>query len=237
MLPAAKGDPLVELRERKRRWPRMPAFEELRLWRTLDSRARDYEVAAVIEYDQTDHGPDNVTVSAVLDGVGVRWQLLPAGTSGDRPEAHTIEVHSRDGRPVGQRLLTRLGLGRVHEALTLGLATSGAALVLGERWGAVVAPKPGRRGRGDLYYAEVAYRYVRALRSNPRAPIPLVLAELEAQGEPTTADQLKARLRRARKRGLLTAAPPGRPGGELTDEALALLREVGLTEGNDDGER
>jgi hypothetical protein len=159
----------------------------------------------------------------------VRWQLVPAeGRQGDPFGVNAIEVHSLDGRPVGQRLLSQLGLGRVHDALTLGLADPAAAELLGERWGAVVAPKPGRRGRPDLFYARVALDYVRALGVAPATPTRRMLDDAAARGEHMTVNEVRARLRRARRRGLLTDAPPGRPGGELTDRALTLLREVGL---------
>ncbi len=38
---------------------------------------------------------------------------------------------------------------------------------------------------------------------------------------------LRAKLNKARARGLLTAAPPGRAGGELTDKGRALARLAG----------
>ena len=51
-----------------------------------------------------------------------------------------------------------------------------------------------------------------------------------AQGDRVTADEVRARLRRARRRGLLTDAEPGRPGGCLTDRARMELQRVGLGE-------
>ena len=57
------------------------------------------------------------------------------------------------------------------------------------------------------------------------------------QGRYLTADEAKARVRRARERGLLTKATKGRPGGRLTNKGRKLLREAGLIEEDNDGER
>jgi hypothetical protein len=47
--------------------------------------------------------------------------------------------------------------------------------------------------------------------------------------EPVTGDEIRARLRRARERGLLTAPDrKGVPGGELTNAAKTVLRKARL---------
>ncbi|MFN8019841.1 MAG: hypothetical protein U0P45_17235 [Acidimicrobiales bacterium] len=85
-------------------------------------------------------------------------------------------------------------------------------------------PRVGRGRRPDRPYAEVAARYVAALEADPRAPIRHMLETegIEAGGIETESS-LRAKLNKARVRGLLTKAPAGKPGGELTDKARRLL--------------
>jgi hypothetical protein len=79
--------------------------------------------------------------------------------------------------------------------------------------------RPGRRGQKDLFYARWALRYVGELRNTPN-PLPKLASEPPFR----TASAIRGFLHEARRRGLLTAAPPGRAGGDLTDKAKALLR-------------
>jgi hypothetical protein len=78
-------------------------------------------------------------------------------------------------------------------------------------------PRPGRRGRPDIFYAVLAAQYVELLdgRSAPTA----ALAELRN----LSASQTRDLLHQARGRGLLTSPPRGRSGGELTEKAKKLL--------------
>jgi hypothetical protein len=80
-------------------------------------------------------------------------------------------------------------------------------------------PRPGNQGRDDLEYAAIAAMYVRMLGAS-RTPLRALVDEL---GPGYTAAAVRAMVNRARKRGLLTSAPPGRAGGELTEKARALL--------------
>jgi hypothetical protein len=80
--------------------------------------------------------------------------------------------------------------------------------------------RTGRRGRPPKFYAEWAARYVAAMRdSGP----PLQRLALEYHFDPSS---IRGFLYEARRRGLLTKAPPGRAGGELTARALELLAEA-----------
>jgi hypothetical protein len=81
-----------------------------------------------------------------------------------------------------------------------------------------VIPRPGRSGRDDYDYATFAAMYVE------RVPSPTAKAELadELGLSPTQVGHL---LYEARKRDLLTEAPRGKAGGELTDKARRLLEE------------
>ena len=79
--------------------------------------------------------------------------------------------------------------------------------------------RPGPRGRDDLHYARWAALYVAAL---ARSTTPV--AKLAGQHNISTS-RIRNILHAARRRGLLTEAPPGRPGGELTERARQLLAE------------
>lgn len=86
-----------------------------------------------------------------------------------------------------------------------------------------VAREAGRRGKSDLFYAEIASAYVDLV--GERDPIPRLRRRLEEKQGLHFADAtIRDFVNRARGRGLLTRSPPGRPGGELTSKALALLR-------------
>ncbi len=78
------------------------------------------------------------------------------------------------------------------------------------------AHRPGRRGRGDGYYAEVAAAYVSRLDSSS------ALADL-ADELALSPSQARNLLYAARRKGLLTEAPGGKAGGQLTDKAKDLL--------------
>jgi hypothetical protein len=82
-------------------------------------------------------------------------------------------------------------------------------------------PRPGSRGRPHREYAAVAAMYVRLLGTS-KTPLRALVDEL---GPGYTAAAVRAMLNRARKHGLLTSAPSGRAGGELTEKARALLAE------------
>jgi hypothetical protein len=78
--------------------------------------------------------------------------------------------------------------------------------------------RPGRRGHGDRYYAEIAADYAEEAEGNPHA----VKAVAERRGvEPR---YIRDVLSQARDRGLLTRPPKGRAGGRPTEQAYALLR-------------
>jgi hypothetical protein len=78
-------------------------------------------------------------------------------------------------------------------------------------------PRPGRVGRPDVFYASLAAQYVELLKAS--ATPTKALAELHSYSESSMRDYLH----QARERGLLTKAPPGRSGGELTDKAKEIL--------------
>lgn len=84
-------------------------------------------------------------------------------------------------------------------------------------------PRGDRRGRKpwpDEEYAELAAEYVQLCRKGQRAP-----ARLLAEKRGMTPGALRAALRRARARALLTPTTAGHAGGELTEHGRRVLRK------------
>jgi hypothetical protein len=135
-----------------------------------------------------------------------------------------IELSARPGADhIGSRVLRRLGFGSVQKAATTVLLHHPEVTrYLGESWTRPVS-QPGKAGRKDAFYAEWARRYVEARHEDPHRPIAWLLARANEDGEPLTVGKVRARLGAARERGLLTEAPLGQAGGELTDKARRLL--------------
>ncbi len=77
--------------------------------------------------------------------------------------------------------------------------------------------RPGRRGYPLRHYAELAVQYEEWRLSGDR------LATLAKQKH-MSESALRAALGAARRKGLLTPAPPGRAGGSATEKARAILR-------------
>lgn len=75
-------------------------------------------------------------------------------------------------------------------------------------------------------------RYVAALGSE--SAVRTLVEEEIAAGRHTTEAAVRANVNKARTRGLLTQAPSGRAGGELTDLGKQVLRDAGLNVGGTD---
>lgn len=129
------------------------------------------------------------------------------------------------------RWLRKLGnsaaLARVDEVLEGALVGE----YLSEEWRRRVR-RPGRSGRPDAHYAEWAMRYVAALGSE--SAVRTLVEEEIAAGRHTTEAAVRAYINKARTRGLLTQAPSGRAGGELTKLGKQVLRDAGLNVGGTD---
>jgi len=80
-------------------------------------------------------------------------------------------------------------------------------------------PRPGRRGRSDLFYALWAQRYVAAW-SQSVQPIALL-----ARQHPHSAAQIRDFVAEARERELLSETRRGLPGGALTEKGATLLQD------------
>jgi hypothetical protein len=81
-------------------------------------------------------------------------------------------------------------------------------------------PRPGRRGRSDLEYAEIARHYVEFL-STSATPTKTLAEYLKM-----STGSASSFVHEARRRKLLTRTERGKPGGQLTDKAIALLRRA-----------
>jgi hypothetical protein len=81
-------------------------------------------------------------------------------------------------------------------------------------------PRPGRRGRSDRFYAEVASEYAQLIGSGSAAAT-------IARRRCLSIAQVRGLLGEARRRELLTAAPRGREGGTLTETARKILENEG----------
>ena len=78
--------------------------------------------------------------------------------------------------------------------------------------------RPGRRGRPIAEYAALAARYVELLKEG--RGLPGLARDIHLSDS-----QVRNLLYAARQKGLLTAAPKGKAGGELTEKAKQLLAE------------
>jgi hypothetical protein len=194
-------------------------WERHALWLFLAERAArpGVDVAVSVEYRDTPDGPVDVEVFAVAGHIAARRRLVPADNQDPWAEDE-ISLHRLDGRVAGATTWRDARLGDVGQALDRAFSDPAVAWLLGDRWGAVVKPRPGKRGQSPLWYAKVALDYVRAVEDDPRKPI-LRLADGDREKVNTMAKRVQA----ARRAGMLM-------GRELTTEALELLRQHGLIE-------
>lgn len=102
----------------------------------------------------------------------------------------------------------------------------GSPLLRGLTEEVLKAPRrPGRSGRNDRFYAELAAAYVETIDAGSRTPVKDLTAKLREQELHYTEPSVRDLIHDARRRGLLTASPKGRAGGRLTDKAIAALRD------------
>jgi hypothetical protein len=93
--------------------------------------------------------------------------------------------------------------------------------------------RPGRRGRTDSYYLPWAVAYVERLAVGSRRPVkdltespPRAIRGYVSDGGVTSEATVRDYIHQARKRGLLSSSPSGRPGGELTPKAEQMLKRA-----------
>jgi hypothetical protein len=101
-----------------------------------------------------------------------------------------------------------------------------------------VPHRPGRSGRSDTYYVRWAAAYVDRIRSGSRHPVkdiaetpPVWMGDFEQWSRAKREAAVRMILYEARRRGLLSSAPVGKSGGELSRKALRLLKKLGATNG------
>jgi len=90
--------------------------------------------------------------------------------------------------------------------------------------------RPGRGGRDDLFYAIWAAAYVGLLQAGDRTPVRSLGEDppvaLEGASSPLSPNTVRGILAEARARELLSEAPRGRAGGELSTETTRLLSSL-----------
>jgi hypothetical protein len=81
--------------------------------------------------------------------------------------------------------------------------------------------RPGRRGRNDEFYADIALRYWLLMADGNSTPTAALARQMSYSPQ-----RIRDLVHEARSRGLLTKSPPGRAGGELTPKTQELLAEM-----------
>jgi hypothetical protein len=158
----------------------------------------------------------------VEDLDGWRLRIVPVLTErGTEIAVLTISPAGGDVPPGG----ITAGVLRAVHVRELHLAARAAAAQL-RRFGDVpgldswtAARRPGRAGRAESYYAAWAAEYVNRLATSPTPVLDL------ADQHHLSPSQVRGILNAARRRDLLTAAPAGRAGGDLTAKARRILGE------------
>ncbi len=137
-----------------------------------------------------------------------------------------LEVVPLDDAEPDSDPLRRLNLGVIRQQLNAWLRHPFVAANLGTVL-AVPRRRPGRRGSDPLGFAVWAAKYVQALKVDARRPARVIVDEAAENNEHVTLKQVNNAVRRARSPdlALLTASPPGKAGGELTDKAKRILRD------------
>ena len=124
-----------------------------------------------------------------------------------------------ESEEITSTLLRKVPIGRLIRLAQQGLPAEIAELPWRE-WVSIDPSRPGRPGRPDIDYAQMAEMYVRV--RHERVPKP---TEHLAEQVYLSPSQVRNILGQARKRGLLTPAPRGKAGGELTELAIEILKQ------------
>jgi hypothetical protein len=156
-----------------------------------------------------------VTAEVTIDADDWRGYRFKVTLGGESAQLSSVEVQ-RDDRslPLNSWRMQRIPLGLMERALRAKIRDIAPPLFRPEEW-----PDPDQRtraNRDDGRLAELARAYTETLGQPRQAP---TLAERFGY-QPSSIPRL---IRRARERHLLTATSKGRPGGQLTPRAWALL--------------
>lgn len=155
---------------------------------------------------------------------GLRWRTRDYGGASvpevDTSPAAGIRLTAADLRAVNWGQLQQVAQRAVRDHY-------GWLAEPGTRWGETVRRgdrRPGRRGWGDLFHAQMAAEYVALLDQGERFPN-RVMAERRGESVKSVTEAI-SRCRHVH--GMLTPAPTrGQPGGQLTDKARAVLAAEG----------
>jgi transposase-like protein len=163
------------------------------------------------------HLEDGWACRLALEELGGAWEVSGVAVAPSR------DLVDRDAEPspssaITRRLLRDLPLGGMAEELRRHVASHPTAQRRHPRWVGQLDQRPGRRGRPDTFYAEVAHAYLELVETGTGAPVQELAASWGYSGS-----QVNNWLHEARRRELLTAAPRGRAGGSLTPAAVELL--------------
>lgn len=138
----------------------------------------------------------------------------------DKPRGRVLRpIPSADGPAVTARLVRTLPVGEIQEfaraqaTRTFELPAAKRALA---RWASGFEERPGRRGRDDRAYAAVAALYVESGHDVHKVAAQLGYSVSTVKG-------VLYEARQPRRGPLLTQAPRGKAGGELTDKAREIL--------------
>jgi hypothetical protein len=203
-------------------------------WTVPGTVSSDPTVDAVVIARNEERFPGwRFTVTFAPDGTAVGFAVESDSKVGVDPTKWPDgrARHHAGGATVTARWLRGLPIAEIQAAARAGyvdrLAWCGPwGEAIAERWATAFAeiPRPGRRGRDDRAYAEMAALYVEELATNPRSAVKTLALRLSYADS-----QVRSILSEARRRGLLTRPPRGRAGGELTSGALELLRPREVT--------
>lgn len=154
-----------------------------------------------------------------LDPFGRNPEGMAAGAYATTFSYDTVrEAGARKG-PVTVRLLRSLPIGRLERWAREHIAkTNSISETVGADLSGAARKRPGRRGRGDRFYAEVAAVYVDALAKGNLRPV-----ERTAEALHLSPSQVRNLLSVARDRKLLTRSRRGVAGGELTERGRHVL--------------
>jgi hypothetical protein len=132
----------------------------------------------------------------------------------------------RPGAPppggISTRMLRKYPLGRIEANARRYLAEHDQLHAEVPDWSEQAHTRPGRRGRADLFYAQIAADYVAALDSGASAPV-----SAAADRRHLARTTVRNMLSEARRRGLLTRPTKrGAADGSLTPKAQDLLSRL-----------
>lgn len=197
----------------------------------LDQAEQEELMRAWIHTRFLDPGPgfeEMAVVASVLDGWMMRVTMSP-GQAGNH-EVTGIELRPTPGaQVVGAAVLRGLGFGSIIDQAERLLRAPIVGRFVGAPWAMATVRRPGRGGADPRSYAVLAALYVRALRTDPKAPYRKMVQDLADRGQHETEQGLRQKIRRARKLepSVLTDTVKGKAGGELTEYGRRLAAEMG----------